>query len=95
MNLFTRLKWLRGKIKPSNRQKKGEQSATGTESGNGNLDGITSQQSKVSASSVYHSGRRFQAYKDCAYVLPNDDAGLLPDHQSIHSNKIGLNFIRL
>jgi hypothetical protein len=36
----------------------------------------TTSQSNIQTASVYTYGRRFQAYKDCAYILPNDDAGL-------------------
>lgn len=82
MNLFSRLKWLHGKIKkPAARSKKGCESVNGSQIGNTEVT-----TSKQSVSSTYHNGRRFQAYKDCSYVLPNDDTGkLVETHPPIYS----------
>ncbi|KAG2175148.1 hypothetical protein INT44_007636, partial [Umbelopsis vinacea] len=51
-------------------------------------------QAKITSASFYNSGRRFQAYKDCAYILPNDDAEIDRLHLQhwIVKNVVGRNY---
>jgi hypothetical protein len=72
LSLFSRLKWTRKSKKTQNKEIKEEKHIVSSRTS----ESINSQ-TKAQTTSVYNNGRRFQAYKDCAYVLPNDDAGLI------------------
>ncbi|KAI8578482.1 hypothetical protein K450DRAFT_247054 [Umbelopsis ramanniana AG] len=86
---FSRLKWTLSSKKPQNKEIKEEKPKLVSE---------TSDSAKslpqIHTASVYTYGRRFQAYKDCAYVLPNDDTEIDRLHLQhwIVKNAVGRNY---
>jgi hypothetical protein len=69
--LFSRLGWTR-KSKKTHKKEIKQEKPKASSSANESVNS----QSKTQTESVYNNGRRYQNYKDCAYILPNDDAGL-------------------
>ncbi|CAO3675371.1 unnamed protein product [Umbelopsis ramanniana] len=89
LSLFSRLKWTRKSKKTQNKEIKEEKHIVSSRTS----ESINSQP-KGQTTSVYNNGRRFQAYKDCAYVLPNDDAEIDRLHLQhwIVKNALGRNY---
>ncbi|KAI8578483.1 hypothetical protein K450DRAFT_247057 [Umbelopsis ramanniana AG] len=91
LSFFSRLKWLRKSKKVQNNKIKEEKSKDSSRTSDATN---SNSQAKISSASFYNNGRRFQAYKDCAYILPNDDAEIDRLHLQhwIVKNVVGRNY---
>ncbi|KAI8578484.1 hypothetical protein K450DRAFT_247068 [Umbelopsis ramanniana AG] len=91
LSFFSRLKWVRKSKKTQSSKKKDEISKVSSRTSESTN---SSSQPKIQTSSVYTNGRRFQAYKDCNYILPNDDTEIDRLHLEhwLMKNVLGRNF---
>ncbi|CAO3675379.1 unnamed protein product [Umbelopsis ramanniana] len=91
LSFFSRLKWVRKSKKTQNNKKRDEMTKVSSMTSDATN---SSSQPKNQTSSVYTSGRRFQNYKDCNYILPNDDTEIDRLHLEhwLMKNILGRNF---